>query len=397
MGKEGNRTQSKDASTHESKGSKQSTGPLSPTARSRALLICNGRFKYLSLRLPGVEKDAANLTKVLGDPERSGFEVKCLLDEGLWTVRRAIAEACASSGPDDTLLIYYSGTSTCDAQGDLVMPVADSDEKYVWATCIEADFILTQMRGSRCRRFVLVIDGCKSGAFFRNNTGIPDGMVAITSCSADEYSTDSPEGGVFTQSFIRALTSVEADGNHDGSITVDDVYEYIRKDPVLAKDSTIHPQKWVWNLPEPIVLVRTTASVFLSYSRSDAKMADAVARAFDRRGISVWRDISGIPGGAEWRDSLVGAFAKSQALVLIMSAKSMESRWVRRELEYADNKGLPVFPVMIDDVKPPDWFELQFGGIQRKPIRIANVDRSVEELASTIRTAIKRGASRNGC
>jgi hypothetical protein len=363
--------------------------PLSPTSRRRALLICNGSFKYLDLALPGVAKDATHLSQALGDPERAGFEVTCLLDEGLWAVRKAIAKACDESGPDDTLLLYYSGTSTCDAKGELMMPVADSDGDYLLATCIESDFVLSQMRRSRCRRFVLVIDGCHSGAFFRNNRGIPDGMVAITSCSADEFSMDTAEGGAFTQSFLRALVTPEADADHDGSVTVDEVYEFVRRDPVLAGESAAHPQKWLWNLPEPIVLVRTTMCAFLSYSRNDAAVADDVTAALHARGIAVWRDISGIAGGAQWRDSLLEAFGKSQALVLLMSAKSMESKWVRRELEYADGKGLPVFPLLLDrDLKVPDWFELQFGGVQRQTVDVADVGTAVATLASTIRAAV---------
>ena len=364
--------------------------PLSPSARRRALLICNGSFKYLDLELPGVAKDATNLSRALGDPEQAAFEVTCLLDEGLWAVRKAIAKTCDESGPDDTLLMYYSGTSICDAKGELMMPVADSDGNYMFATCIESDFMLSQMRLSKCRRFVLLIDGCHSGAFFRNNRGIPDGMVALTSCSADEFAVDTAEGGAFTQSLIRALGSPEADADHDGSVTVDEVYEFIRRDPALAQASTAHPQKWLWNLPEPIVLTRTTTCAFLSYSRSDTLLADRVAAALYARGIALWRDVTGVPGGAQWRDSLLEAFGKSQALILLMSDKAMESKWVRRELEYADGKGLPVFPLLTRETKLPDWFELQFGGVQRQTVDMADVDGAVAKLASAIRAALAK-------
>ena len=359
-----------------------------PAARRRALLICNGRFKYLPVRLDGVQKDAVNLTRVLGDGNLAGFEVTCLLDEGLWTVRKAIAQACATSGADDTLLIYYSGSSACDARGELVLPVADSDADYYFATSIEPDFVLGQMRRSQCRRFVLIVDGCHSGAFFRNNKGIPDGMIALTSCSADEFSADTPEGGAFTQSVLRALTSRDADADRDGAITVDDVYEFIRKDPKLASDDRTHPQKWVWNLPEPIVLVRTTLSVFLSYSRSDGPAADAITAALQKQGILVWRDISGIPGGAEWRDSLVEAFAKTQAILLLMSDKSMDSKWVRRELEYADGNGLRIIPLCSGTVTAPEWFKLQFGGVQRQAVDVSTIETAAPALAAMIRAAV---------
>jgi hypothetical protein len=382
-------------STGDSADERRGEAAARPAPQRRALLICNGTFKYLSLRLDGVAKDAASLSKALSDRNLAGFEVTCLLDQGLWTVRKAIAQACATSGPDDTLLIYYSGTSVCDERGELLMPVADSDDQYLFATSIESDFVLAQMRRSECRRFVVIIDGCHSGAFFRNNKGIPDGMIALTSCSADEYSADTPEGGAFTQSLLRALSSGKVIADHDGTITVDDVYEFIRKDPALVGTGQTHPQKWVWNLPDPIVLVRTTMSVFLSYSRTDRAAADALVAALERQGILVWRDISGIPGGAEWRDSLLVAFGKTQALVLLMSEKAMSSKWVRRELEYADSKGLPIVPVCGDEVTTPEWFKLQFGGLQRQQIEVRAIDAAAPALAAMVRAAVARGGSQS--
>lgn len=357
---------------------------LSPETKRRALLICNGQFQYLRMRLPGVQKDAEHLSHALGDAHRSGFEVTCLLDKGLLDVRKAIAEACAVSEADDTLLIYYSGTSVFDG-GELLLPVADSDPTCLMATSIEAEFILAQMRRSKCRRFVLIVDGCHSGGFFRNNRGIPDGMVAITSCSVDETSIDTPEGGAFTQSLLRALTDPKADRDHDGSVTVDDAYEMIRNDPKLVSQSPTHPQKWVWNLPEPIVLVRNNICVFLSYSQADAEDADALVAALQSCGMSVWRDISGVPGGARWRDDLVEALAKSQAVVLLMSKAAMESKWVRRELEFADSRSLPIFPLVREEFQAPDWFDFQFGGLQRQNLDPQSFPKSAAELSTAVR------------
>lgn len=322
-----------------------------------------------------------------GDAERSGFEVTCLLDQGLLAVRRAIGQACALAGPEDTLLIYYSGTSLLDSQGMLQLPVFDSDPNYLSATCVESEFILAQMRQSRCQRFALIVDGCHSGAFFRNNRGIPDGLVALTSCSADETRMDTPDGGAFTQSLLKALTDPTADRDNDGCITVDEAFEFIRQDMPRQGFDT-HVQKWVWNLPEPIVLVKATARVFLSYSRANAKLATALASALQRNGIVVWRDVSGIPGGVQWRDSLVGAFGKSDALLLLMTPESLDSKWVRRELEFADGKSLPIMPIVTEAMPAPDWFALQFGGVQQHPVNAADLDRSASDLALALRRLI---------
>jgi hypothetical protein len=128
-------------------------------------------------------------------------------------------------------------------------------------------------------------------------------------------------------------------------------------------------------------------AVFLSYSRADAATADAVVAALERHGIAVWRDISGIPGGADWRDSLVAAFAKSQAVVFLMGAEAFASKWVRRELEFADEKGLPVVSVCAGPIEPPDWFQFSFGGRQRVTFEAGGADDVSLKLASAVREA----------
>lgn len=233
------------------------------------MLNCSGKNQQLNPLLPGVAKVAKNLTRVLNDPERSGFEVTCIFDKGLMTVCKVIAKTCSESGPDDILLTYYGGTSVCDVHGSLQLPVGDSDHGYPMATCIESEFILPQMRQSRYQRFVLIVDGCHSGALFRNNRGIPDGLIALTSCSAEEVSGDTP----LTQSLLRALNSCRADNNHNGCVTVDDGYDLIGQDKTPMAFVT-YPQKWVWNLSEPILQIRSSLRVFLSYSRADSQIAD---------------------------------------------------------------------------------------------------------------------------
>lgn|GEM_PF-1473663 len=357
-------------------------------ARKRAMLICNGTFSSLPVFLPGVAKDAENLTRVLGDPETCGFEVTCLLDKGLLEVRRAVAEACATSNVDDTLLIYCSGSSFLDEQVGLQLPVADTHDDYRSATCLDSEFVLSQMRHSCCQRFVLIIDGCHSGAFFRNNRGIPDGLVALTSCSADEVCGDTVDGGVFTQSFLRALTSPQCDRDHDGCVTVDEVFEFIRREK--RRDGIVsHPQKWVWNLPESIVLVRNLPSVFMSYSSTDSAVADRLVKSLESSGVRVWRDVSGVVGGTDWVKSLAEAVSKSNAVLFLMTEASLKSKWVERELVYADQeKSLPIMPVIFGDVKTPEWYSLQFGRIQRSLIDSNDWDQSVQRIATSIRQMV---------
>jgi hypothetical protein len=50
----------------------QPAGPLSPAARGRALLICNGNFEHLNDRLASPAMDAENLTRIRGAGRQFG-------------------------------------------------------------------------------------------------------------------------------------------------------------------------------------------------------------------------------------------------------------------------------------------------------------------------------------
>ena len=80
-------------------------------------------------------------------------------------------------------------------------------------------------------------------------------------------------GYPLTQSLLRALNSCRADNNHNGCVTVDDGYDLIGQDKTPMAFVT-YPQKWVWNLSEPILQIRSSLRVFLSYSRADSQIAD---------------------------------------------------------------------------------------------------------------------------
>src|ERR1017187_9072965 len=134
------------------------------SVRRTALLICNGSFsKVPEFQLVGPIKDAKNLGVTLADSEVCQFTVDVLVDKCLVEVRHHIARVCREAGENDTLLIYYSGNGMKGEGGSLCLLVADSEREYPDATALDADFILSELRRSRCRKPVLLIDVCHAG------------------------------------------------------------------------------------------------------------------------------------------------------------------------------------------------------------------------------------------
>jgi WD40 repeat protein len=75
---------------------------------------------------------------------------------------------------------------------------------------------------------------------------------------------------------------------------------------------------------------------FISYSRRDSEIADALVQFLERDcELDVWIDRQDIPGGTRWRDELRWAIDASDAFVLVASPASLISANVRAEVVHA--------------------------------------------------------------
>jgi hypothetical protein len=97
--------------------------------------------------------------------------------------------------------------------------------------------------------------------------------------------------------------------------------------------------------------------VFISYSSKDKLAADACCAALEQRGIRCWMAPRDIVPGADWGEAIITAINGARALLLIFSSHANESRQIKREVERAVNRGLPILPMRIEDVAPAKSLE----------------------------------------
>jgi TIR domain/Domain of unknown function (DUF4062) len=130
-----------------------------------------------------------------------------------------------------------------------------------------------------------------------------------------------------------------------------------------------------------------TTSVFISYVREDSELITSLASQFAVVGIRPWYDTSQLTGGDDWVKKIADAIEEAHVFLLVASQSTLNSRWVRREVEFADRKSKPIIPVEVGQVQWPNWFELQLGSLQRLPLENSGNQGQVDKVVSAIRAA----------
>jgi len=103
------------------------------------------------------------------------------------------------------------------------------------------------------------------------------------------------------------------------------------------------------------------AKLFLSYSRKDDAKARRFTEWLEREGHDVWRDEDDIGGGASFSSEIEEALKQSDAVLVLWSAESIKSAWVRDEAGWGRDAG-KLIPLSIDGTEPPLGFR-QFQSI----------------------------------
>ena len=96
------------------------------------------------------------------------------------------------------------------------------------------------------------------------------------------------------------------------------------------------------------------SDIFISYARADRPRAEALARALEDHGWSVWWDWR-IPAGKTFRQVIQEQLDKARCVIVLWSATSITRKWVIEEASEGEERGILV-PVLIEKVRPPLGF-----------------------------------------
>jgi TolB-like protein/Flp pilus assembly protein TadD len=130
---------------------------------------------------------------------------------------------------------------------------------------------------------------------------------------------------------------------------------------------------------------KASSRVFVSYASQDATVAADLVEALERHGVVCWIAPRDVKAGAVYADAIVRAISDAEALVLLLSANSVASAHVGKEVERASSKRRPLIALRIDDAPLSPALEYFLGESHWVDARAGGMDAALTKLIAAIR------------
>lgn len=128
------------------------------------------------------------------------------------------------------------------------------------------------------------------------------------------------------------------------------------------------------------------SQVFVSYAHADEEIAHQVAEALENAGLRVWIDVWELATGDSIAHRIETAVSSSDILLVLLSPRSVHSRWVERELnarlfQELRDRAITVIPALIEDCEiPPLLADRVF--LDLRTDRVNALKRLVDQIGS---------------
>ena len=104
--------------------------------------------------------------------------------------------------------------------------------------------------------------------------------------------------------------------------------------------------------------------IFISYSHDDYEIVYKDIKKFYSYGLNIWYD-EGIHTGTVWKDKIRKKIKDSLFLIVFLSQNAINSKWVRKEIDYALKEKKHLMLIFIEEFESPEDFD--FGEFQAIP------------------------------
>jgi len=238
-----------------SAGGARTTPAVSPAARRHALVVGISSYRYAGEGLSNLafaSRDAAEIHAVLASPAAGAIPQSraCLLtDESatLENLRRAIARLGTVTRPGDIVSIFFAGQVLADprrseapfvvmhdskpgAFASTALPLSEVESLY--ATTLQGRTVVTFLDAGRRQGGLATSGTGQLGNELWLTPATTSGGAGFAAAGPAQISKESPEFGGGHGLFAFALSSGmrgEADADRDGSVTVDELAQFLER------------------------------------------------------------------------------------------------------------------------------------------------------------------------
>ena len=126
--------------------------------------------------------------------------------------------------------------------------------------------------------------------------------------------------------------------------------------------------------------------IFISYSRIDKNIVFPFVKRIEQElNTTCWIDSEGIESGSQFEEVIVNAIEESEVVLFMLSDSSINSKWTKREVLYAEDERKRIVPVVVDKKGLRKWFKFHFGNVDYIDINDeGQCDKLLNNLASWI-------------
>jgi hypothetical protein len=137
----------------------------------------------------------------------------------------------------------------------------------------------------------------------------------------------------------------------------------------------------------------TRFDAFISYSSRDKIAADTCCAVLEKAGVRCWIAPRDVRPGTEYGASIIDGIDQSRMMVLIFSSSANASSQIRREIERAVSKSIPIIPVRIEEVTPTKSMEYFIGAIHWLDALTPPIEKHFQQLSETVKAILEVDAS----
>ena len=141
--------------------------------------------------------------------------------------------------------------------------------------------------------------------------------------------------------------------------------------------------------------MKNSKPIFISYSRLDKDIVFPFVKRIEQElTMTCWIDYEGIESGSQFEEVIVNAIEESKVVLFMLSDSSINSKWTKREVLYAEDEGKRIVPLVVDDKGLRKWFKFHFGNVDHIDIKDeGQCDKLLNNLASWI--GVERMSKKN--